>query len=76
MNLDVECITELWKRCSNKYLQQWLNHLFKKTEIYDRNWWWMVYGKINKGLPPLRIPKLSKNAQYNKDEIRKTIRIW
>ena len=26
-------------------------------ETYDRNWYWMVYGKITKGLPPLRISK-------------------
>ena len=33
----------------------------KKTpETIDRNWWWGVYGKINKGLPPLRRPKQSK----------------
>ena len=28
----------------------------------------MVYGKINKELPPLRIPKLSKKAQDKADE--------
>ena len=33
----------------------------KGPETYDRNLWWMVYGKITKGLPPLRIPKTIKN---------------
>ena len=28
----------------------------------------MVYGKITKGLPPLRIPKLSKKSQEKEDE--------
>ena len=31
----------------------------------------MVYGKITKGLPPLRRPKLSKRAQAKEDEIKK-----
>ena len=35
----------------------------KSPETYDRYWWWMVYGKIAKGLPPLIRPKLSKRAQ-------------
>ena len=29
----------------------------------------MVYGKIDKGLPPLRRSKLSKSSQYKEDEI-------
>ena len=40
-------------------------------ENYDRYWWWMVYGKSAKLIPPLRITKLSKKAQENKDEIQK-----
>ena len=31
----------------------------------------MVYGKITKGLPPLRRPKLSKKTQEKDDETRK-----
>ena len=31
----------------------------------------MVYGKITKGLPPLRRPKLSKKSQDKEDEIKK-----
>ena len=30
----------------------------------------MVHGKITKGLPPLRRPKLSKKAQEKEDEIK------
>ena len=26
----------------------------KSPETYERNWWWMVYGKRAKGIPPLR----------------------
>ena len=33
----------------------------------------MVYGKIAKGIPPLRIPKLSKKSQEKQDEIRKNL---
>ena len=29
----------------------------KSPETYDRNWWWMVYGKIDKGLTTLRREK-------------------
>ena len=35
----------------------------------DRNCWCVVYGKITKGLPPLRRPKLSKKSQEKDDEI-------
>ena len=31
----------------------------------------MVYIKMNKGPPPLRIPELSKKSQDNQDEIKK-----
>ena len=31
-------------------------------DTYDIYWWWMVYGKSVKGLPPLRRPKLSKKS--------------
>ena len=33
----------------------------------------MVYGKITKGLPPLRRPKLIKKAQDKEDENKKKI---
>ena len=33
----------------------------------------MVYGKITKGLPPLRRPKLSKKSQEKDDEIKKKL---
>ena len=32
----------------------------KGPETYDIYWWWMVYGKSAKELPPLNISKLSK----------------
>ena len=35
----------------------------------------MVYGKITKGLPPLRIPKLGKKSKYNEDEIKNYIKL-
>ena len=47
----------------------------KSPETYDRNWWWMVYGKITKGLPPLRRPKLSKKAQEKEDGIKKYMKL-
>ena len=33
----------------------------------------MVYGKITKGLPPLRRPKLSKKSQEKDDETKKKL---
>ena len=39
----------------------------------DRNWRWIVYGKITKGLPPLMRPKPSKTAKDKVDEIKITI---
>ena len=38
----------------------------KGPRTYDRNCWWMVYVKINKGLPPLRITNLSKKDKTMK----------
>ena len=35
----------------------------------------MVYGKITKGLPPLRRPKLSKKAQDKEDEIKNYMKL-
>ena len=32
----------------------------KSPETYDRNWWWIVYKKTAKEIPPLRISKISK----------------
>ena len=32
----------------------------KSPEIYDRNWWWMVYGKSAKG------PKLGKKHKISR----------
>ena len=43
----------------------------KSTATYDRNWWWMVHGKIIWEQPLFRIPKLSKNKQDKADEIKK-----
>ena len=37
-----------------------LSQKTKSPEIYDKNWWSMVYETITKVLPPLRIPKISK----------------
>ena len=51
----------------------------KSPETYDIYWWCMVYGKSAKGLPPLRITKLSKKLQENQDEIQKNLyeaNIW
>ena len=45
----------------------------KSPETYDRYWWWMVYGKSYKGIPPLRRTKLSKKAQENQYEIQKKL---
>ena len=39
----------------------------KSPETYDIYWWWIVYGKSSKGLPPLNISKLSKKSQENRD---------
>ena len=40
----------------------------KSPETYNRNWWWVVYGKIVQGTN-----KLSKKTQDKEDEIKKTI---
>ena len=45
----------------------------KITKNCDINQWWMVYGKIAKGLPPLRRPKLRKKSQEKEDDIERTI---
>ena len=45
----------------------------KSPETYDRYWWWMVYEKNAKGIPPSRRPKLSKKSQENQDEIQKKL---
>ena len=34
-----------------------------KTKPDDRYWWWMVFEKCLKGLPPLKRTKISKKAQ-------------
>ena len=33
----------------------------------------MVYGKFSKGIPPLKISKLSKKSQEKEDEIKKKL---
>ena len=45
----------------------------KSPETYDRYWWWMVYVKSAKGLPPLMRTKLIKKSQENQDEIQKNL---
>ena len=42
-----------------------------KTLIPRQKVQWMVYGKIAKGLPPLRIPTMNIKAQEKEDEILK-----
>ena len=37
----------------------------KTPKKMDRNWWWMVYGKITKGPPPIMKRKLIKNHKGN-----------
>ena len=43
----------------------------KKSKIDDRYWWWMVFEKCERGLPPLKRTKLSKKAQERHDYIKK-----
>ena len=43
----------------------------KSPNIHDRNWWWMVYGKINKGLPLLRGPKVNEKSHDKEDAVEK-----
>ena len=69
----MEFITRIWKRCSNKYLERWLNQLFQYKN--SRNLWQKLVvdsiWKIAKGLPPLRRPKLIWKSQDKEDEIKK-----
>ena len=37
----------------------------------DRYWWWMVFEKCARGLPPMKRTKLSKKAQDRHDLIKK-----
>ena len=39
-------------------------------EPYDRYWWWMVYGKNSKGLPPLSITTLSKKHKIRRIKLK------
>ena len=41
----------------------------KKSKIDDIYWWWMVFEKCERGLPPLKRTKLSKKAQLRHDYI-------
>ena len=43
----------------------------KRSKIDDRYWWWMIFEKCEKGLPPLKRTKLSKKAQDRQDLIFK-----
>ena len=47
--------------------------LKKNPKTHDRYWWWIVHGKITRGLPPLKRTKLSKKAQERKDVIQKKL---
>ena len=50
------------------------NLLLKKNpKTHDRYWWWMVYGKSARGLPPLKTTKLSKKSQERQDVIQKKL---
>ena len=42
----------------------------KRPETYDRNWWWMVNGKITRGIPPLSRPKLSKKHKRRRKKLK------
>ena len=44
--------------------------LKKNPKTHDIYWWCMVYGKIARGLPPLKRTKLSKKAQERQDVIQ------
>ena len=45
----------------------------KKSKIDDRYWWWMVFEKCERGLPPLKRKKLSKKTQERHDFILKKL---
>ena len=44
--------------------------LTKDPKTHDRYWWWLVYGKSARGLPPLKRTQPSKKAQERWDEIQ------
>ena len=50
-----------------------LSHDRKTPETIDRNWWWLVYGRITKGIPPLRGQKISTKSQEEDDKIKRKV---
>ena len=52
----------------------------KKTKTDVRYWWWMVFEKCARGLPPLKITKLSKKEQerhaYIQEKLYESNRWW
>ena len=71
--IEVSHIALLWKICSNKDLKMLkiTNFKRKKPKTDDRYWWWIVFEKCARGLPPLKRKKLSKKVQERHDYILK-----
>ena len=42
----------------------------KTQGTIDRYWWWVVYGKITKGIPSLKKQNLGKKTQEKYDKIK------
>ena len=59
---------DMFKQIHN-FFEKALTSMEKKSLIYDRYWWWIVFEKCEKGLQPLKRAKISKKVQDRHDLI-------